>query len=401
MRAFILVATLFFSFFIYGLFLTQFHPSVLVDELQLKNPSGFYDYRGQIDVHTTISQGSGSPSEVIRAAQESGNDFLILTDVNDFTQNYSAEGYHQRTLTLVAGQYNYVDSQLIFFDVYHNSPIDSFGKAQVILADQLSQKSSEAKKDLLILAHPFKHGSAWNGPTPSGLDGFELLNLKVVWQKAWQQSKLSFLWSILIYPFNSQLSLLRLYEDPKEELEFWDSNLKRRKFTAIAGADATARTGSIGDFSLKFPSYQVSFGLFSNHVLLNSELTGNFDGDRKKILTALKKAQFYMSFDALANPKGFNTFMEDHEHTYAMGADVHLSPHLTLKTHLPQKPIVDFEVTIMRDGVAIRTFNSQDSKFEITSKGVYKVVVRVIPTFPLPDGKRWLTWIYSNPFYVN
>ncbi len=401
MRAFIFVATMFFAFFVYGLYLTQFHPSVLTDELQPKNPSGFYDYRGQVDVHTTISQGSGSPGEVIRAAQESGNDFLILSDINDFTQNYSAEGYHQRTLTLVAGQYNYVDTHLIFFDVLHASPIDSYGKAQVILADQLSQKSSEAKKDILILAHPFKQGYAWSGPIPSGLDGFELLNLKVIWQKAWQKSKLSFIWSVLTYPFNSQLALLRIYEDPKEENEFWDSILRKRKFIGFAGADATARTGSIGNFSLKFPSYLVSFGLLSNHVLLNSELTGNFDGDRRKIVSALRKSQFYMSFDTLANPKGFNSYLEDGDHILPIGSELHFAPHIYLNTHLPQKPIVDFEVTIIRDGIAIRTFNSQESRFEIPSKGVYKVVVRVIPTFPLPDGKRWLTWIYTNPFYVN
>lgn len=401
MRRFVFLATLFFTFFIYGLYLTQFHLSVLTEELQPKNPIGFYDYRGQVNVHTTISQGSGSPSAVIQAAQESGNDFLVLTDINDFTQNYSADGYHQRTLTLVAGQFNYVDSHLIFFDVFHRSPIDSFGKAQVILADQLSQKSSETKKDLLILAHPFKHGYAWSGPLPSGLDGFELLNLKVIWQKAWQQSKLSFLWSAFTYPFNSQLALLRLYEDPREEIEFWDSTLGHRKFVGFAGTDATAKTSSIGDFSFKFPSYQVSFGLLSNHVLLNSELTGNFNGDRKKIISALKRAQFYMSFDTLANPKGFNSYIEDQDHIYPMGSELRFAPHLFLKTRLPQKPIVDFEVTIIRDGTIIRTFNSQESKFEIPSKGVYRVVVRVIPTFPLPDGKRWLTWIYTNPFYVN
>ncbi len=402
MRRFIFLATLFFVFFIYGLFLTQYHPNVLTEELQPKNAPGVYDYRGQIDVQTTIGQGTGSPSEVIGAAQEAGNDFLILTDINDFTQNFSAEGYHQQTLTLVGGQYNYVDSHLIFFDVLHRMPIDSFGRAQVILADQLSQKTSEASKALLILAHPFKQGYAWSGPIPSGLDGFELLNLKVIWQKAWQNSKISFLWSLVTYPFNSQLAMLRLYEDPKEEIDFWDATLRSgHKFTGFAGADATARTGSIGDFSLKFPSYQVSFGLLSNHVLLTSELTGNFDGDRKKIMQALKRSQFYMSFDILANPKGFNSYVESQEQTFALGSDIRFAPHLVLHTHLPQKPTVDFEVTIIRDGVAVKTFNIQDSKFEIPSKGVYKVVVRVIPTFPLPDGKKWLTWIYTNPFYVN
>ena len=118
-------------------------------------------------------------------------------------------------------------------------------------------------------------------------------------------------------------------------------------------------------------------------------------------MQALKHSQFYMSFDILANPKGFNSYVQSGEQTFALGSDIRFAPHLLLHTHLSQKPTVDFEVTIIRDGVAIKTFNIQDSKFEIPSKGVYKVVVRVIPTFPLPDGKKWLTWIYTNPFYVN
>ncbi len=32
--------------------------------------------------------------------------------------------------------------------------------------------------------------------------------------------------------------------------------------------------------------------------------------------------------------------------------------------------------------------------------GVYRVIARVFPTLTLPDGQRWITWIYSNPFYV-
>jgi hypothetical protein len=46
------------------------------------------------------------------------------------------------------------------------------------------------------------------------------------------------------------------------------------------------------------------------------------------------------------------------------------------------------------------TSNSQVTQYYLNSPGVYRVLVRVIPTLPLPDGKKWIPWIYTNMFYV-
>ena len=276
MRKILTASVIFFLLFFYGLILSQIRVSVFNDELEPKNSSGFFDYRGVTNVHTDRSDGSGTPTSIIHEAQEAGLDFLYFTDINVFDNDKATaipEGYHRKLLVGAAAEYSYLDSRILTYDRNRRHSIDSIGQAQVLLADLLSQSGADTQPDLLILAHPSKPGFSWTGPYPSGLDGIEILNLKSVWQSAWTSSKISFFWSALVYPFNPQLALLRLYDDPTPELELWDQLSATHNTVGMEGADATAKTGSGGSFYLKFPSYQTSFSLASNHVLLRSELT--------------------------------------------------------------------------------------------------------------------------------
>jgi hypothetical protein len=150
-----------------------------------------------------------------------------------------------------------------------------------------------------------------------------------------------------------------------------------------------------------FPSYTTLFGLVTNHVLLNSELTGQASSDRAKIMAALRQGQFYMSLDTLANPKGFNSFMTTKNgHVISMGSDVEMEDSLELTVDLPHTPTVPFEIIIYRNGERILSASSRTTKLPIRSPGVYRVAVRVNPTLPLPDGRKWIPWIFTNPFYV-
>lgn len=399
-RKLLIISFIFFFFFSYGVFLIQWHVGVVPEELEPANYPGFYDYRGASNVHTTRSVGSGTPMEVIAAAQESGLDFLFLTDINTFDTDPVPEGYHRKLLVMSGAEYSYLDSRLLTYDIQRRHQLDSLGQAQTLLADLLSQSGKDADQDLIVLAHPSKPGYSWNGPYPSGLDGIEVINLKSVWQHAWNKSKISFFWSVLVYPFNSQLALLRLYEEPQEELALWDQLSASRHTIGMAGSDATAKTGPIGNFSLRFPSYQTSFGLLSNHVLLRSELTGEAESDRKKILSALTNGQFYMSLDLFGNPKGFAAFIQDDEKIYPMGSRVKWKPGMKMTVRIPRKPRVPFEAAFLKDGQHIMSSNSVETEYELHGKGVYRVVIRVFPILTLPDGQRWMTWIYSNPFYV-
>jgi hypothetical protein len=432
-RKILIASALFFLIFFYGLVLSQTRVSIIADELEPKNAPGFYDYRGVTNVHTDRNLGSGSAIDVIKAAQESNLDWLFITDLNQYTggtpksETISDSGetsaemtlptessreptapfitipdsYHRKTLVLSGDEYSYLDSRLLLFNIAKQPQFETMGQSQLFLADLLSQNATTPRDDLIILAHPLKPGFSWNGPYPSGLDGIEILNLKSAWRKAWDTNKVSFFWSAFVYPFNSDLALMRLYEEPQEELDLWDQLSHSRHTIGMAGAEATAKTGSVGDISWKFPSYQTSFSLLSNHVLLRTELTGEADGDRKKILTGLTKGEFYVSLDVLGNPKGFTAFAQSNDHTYQMGSRFKHAKGSTLVVHLPSEPSVPFEAALIKDGQHIDSRNSVDSKFEIKGPGVYRIIVRVFVGFTLPDGNRWVTWIYTNPFYID
>ncbi len=400
MRKVVIGSGIFFALFSYGLFLAHYDVRVVAEDFKSNNPSEFYDYRGFTNVHSSVNLGTGSYQDVIQAAQEKGADFLFFTDLNVFGEEPTIEGYHGKLLVLKGASYSYLDSRLITYDLLGSHRIETLGQAQILFADLLSRDGSDAADDLLVLAHPFKPGFEWNGPYPAGLDGIEVINLKSIWQMAWAKEKLSFFWSVLVYPFNADLAWLRLYQEPRREMGLWDQLNGKQKTIGFAGTDATARTGGIGNFHLRFPSYHVLFSLLSNHVLLKSELTGDPDGDRRKIMDAFNEGQFYMSIDLLGDPKGFAAYIVEGEKVYQMGSQLKFREGLQLRVRLGQKPKVDFETVIYKDGERVASSNSVETEYIIHEPGVYRATVRVIPLLPLPDGKRWITWLYTNSFYV-
>ena len=401
MKVWIWLSVLLISYFIYGFYISRYDLSVIPKQLRKENPTGFYDYNGVINVHTDLSIGSSLPLDVITAAKAAKLDFLILTDLNTFNPTNPLEGYHGNTLVFVGNKISYLDSRLMYYSLKQDSLGSNLGEAQVKMADFLSQKEGANQDSLVILAHPYKVGFTWSGEIPSGLDGFEILNIKSLSNRAWEISKVSTLWSLLIYPFNNRLALIRLFSEPTEELAMLDKLSQQRSIIGFAGAEASARAIPLANYLIKFPSYQKSFELFTNHLLLKSELTGHTASDRQKIFSALKAGQFYLSFDEIGDPKGFNAFIEEKGQIFPMGSKLKFNKNLILKVRIPVEPLEFFEVVVYRNGVRYDTFNSSEADITLKEPGSYRVQVRVSPYLPLPDAKKWITWIYTNPFIVN
>ncbi len=385
----------------YGLFISQYNIGIIDNDLNLKNPEGYYDYRGVTHSHSNLSTGSAPQNEVIESAQKAGLDFLFLTELNYLGEETRLEGYFEKLLVLQSNEYSYLDSHVLYYDHHSTSPYKGLGEVQVFLADLLSKKQSESAPGFSVLAHPFKEGYSWTREMPEGLEGVEIINLKSIWQNSWNESKISFLWSVFVYPFNPQLALIRLYLEPAREIALWDKLNEKKKVHAFLGNDSTARLASIGETYFKFPSYEDSFAIASNHVLLTSELTGDFNSDRDKIMRALRNGNFYLCLDLLGNPKGFFAEINSASRNYLPGSSITLAEARTLTIKLPKAPSVPYEIRIIKDGQLLQTYNVPEVSYAITTKGVYRVVVRVIPTFPLPDGKKWIPWIHTNAFYVN
>lgn len=402
MKKFFILIGLIFLYVVYGVYLANYDVRILPEELVAEPPRGFFDYRGVTNVHTKLSSGSGNMSEVVAAAQNSDLDFLSVTDLNLFDRPTALAGYHSHLLVMLDGEFSYLNSRLLNLGASTTKHLQGVGRSQVLFADLLSQNERESDVGLFVLAHPMKPRYKWTGEYPTGLDGIEIINLKTVWQEAWAKNKFSFFVSLFILPFNEKLALLRLFEAPDEELHLWDELSQKRRILGLAGADAEAKLMVGDDHSfLRFPSYETLFSIVRNHVLLKSELTGNATSDVEKIAQGLRQGQVYMSLDILGNPKGFNAVIRSKTgQVFPMGSQIKWQEGLVLEVSLPQKPNVPFDSVIYRNGERMLTSNSQITQYFINGPGVFRVMVRVIPTLPLPDGKKWIPWIYTNPFYI-
>lgn len=388
MKKFILPTVAIFFYIIYGVYLAQYNVAILPEDLKADNPRGFLDYKGITNVRPN------DLNEVIASAQGAGLDFLSITDLNVFDKPTSLAGYHGNLLVAMDGEYSYLNSRLLNIGATTSRHLQGVGRSQVLFADLLTQTHRDPDLGILVLSRPMNPRYRWNGEYPPGLDGLEVINLKDVWQEAWTHQRWSFLWSLVVYPFNERLSLLRLFETPEEATSLWDELAEKRRMIAIAGAGAEGK--------MRFPTYETLFSLVSDHVLLRSEFTGNTSSDLEKLSTAIRQGQFYLSLDILGNPKGFNALVRTKSGTiYPMGSDVKFEEGLTLEVTLPQKPKVPFDTVIYRNGEKMMTSNSQVTQYYVNGPGVYRVLVRVIPTLPLPDGKKWIPWIYTNDFYVS
>lgn len=392
---------LIFIYLFYGILISAYDFQAVPKDLSPRQPEHFYDYAGVLNVHTSQSTGSGSFDSVIQQAQAADLDFIILTDLNNFDKQKELEGYYGRLLVFVGGEYNYLDSRLLNFDASQTDQLMGRGRAQMVFAELLSRENISSDYGYFILAHPLKPGYGWRGEYPVGLSGIEVFNLKSIWQWSWMNDRAAFIGNLLVYPFNPNLAVVRIFaESSRAELALWDQLNQRRRTVGFAGADAEARVRLFGrPFDL--PSYRALFSIMRNHVLVAGELTGSSTSDKRKIADALKNGQFYMSLDLLGDPKGFSSYAKDKNgKILPLGSVVKYASGLELIADLPNRPSVPFETIIYKNGEKVLTSTSALTSFALHGPGSYRTVVRLKITLPPPGGRIWVPWIFTNPIHI-
>lgn len=399
MRKFVVLTTLISTYFLFGYWLSSISVEVTTNPFQgSTRPSYFFDYRGSIHSHSNLSSGSGSPEDIIDEASQAGLDFLLLTDMNIFNHAWSLNGYHNELLVGIMGEYDYLESRLLLFNRDQDQNFETMGSVQTAFTDYLSQDPSP--EHFLVLSHPNLPGYKWQSEIPAGLTGMEIYNFKSLWQAATQKSKFSILWSLFIYPFNSDIAILRLFEFPRTEVEKWDQILQTRQFHGFLGHDATAKVVPFAGNYLKLPSYKTLFSFASNHILLRSELTGNSFTDRSKLMTALFNGHFYMSLDILGNPKGFYAEIRQDGRRFLFGDTLKIDDQTILQIQLPLEIRSQTTISLYKDGSLYRETKSKSLQEAIKEPGNYRIIVWADVQLPFPDHHKKVPWITTNVFKV-
>ena len=354
-------------------------PAVLV---QADLPDQFTRVTGVVHVHTTHSDGSGSPEEVEAAAASAELDFVIVTDHNSLAAK-PREGYSDTgVLTIVGTEISNRQGHLLAVGL--SPPLYRFSGHVRDAMDDLADFDS-----LAFAAHPEspRQDLRWTDWNLAGDWGLEILNGDSQWRAA---GFAELLWALARYPLNRDYALLRLLQRPAA-IERWDAILARRHATAIAGTDAhgTLRPASSFPVALPLPTYEAVFRIAQNHVLLDGPLTGNATEDIQALLLALNRGRSYIGISALAPSDGFFFVAERDGQSWTMGDIVPAGEPLHMRAGgaLPARALV----TLRHDGHVIAS-SEGTLDVPIIDPGVYRVEAE-LPGWDLP-------WIVSNPIYV-
>jgi hypothetical protein len=332
---------------------------------------------GVVHVHTTFSDGGGTPAELVAAARAAGLQFVVITDHNNLDAK-PFEGFHDGVLFIVGTEVSTASGHILGLGI----PDPAF---------RFSGDAGEALDDIRTLggfafaAHPLSpreefRFTAWDLPGPWGL---EILNGDSEWRESgWRR----LLWTGVSYALNRRYALLQDMSPPRATLQRWDALLSKRDAPGLAGADAHGRV-TLGKFSLPFPSYEAVFRLAQDHVLLDGPLPGDAGAAARVVLEALRKGRFYVGLDALAPAGDFFFEATGGGRRWTMGETAPVGVALEAGGRLPSGA----RVMLFRNGEAMAR-GTERVRLAAAGEGVYRVEVA-------PPG--WDTpWVLSNAIAV-
>ena len=347
-----------------------------------------------LHMHTTYSDGTGSHTDIARAALQSGLDAVIVTDHNVYVRE--VEGYRQenkRRLLLIIGEevHNQArlpqKSHLLVFGA--GQEMATFAPDPQRLIDQVHHVGG-----LSFIAHPVdpplplfgEDDISWEDWNVRGFTGLELWNGFSEIKRAIRSPL-----HALFYAFFPQFYPIGPLP---ETVRRWDDLLvsRRERIVAVGGSDAHALAMRLGPLRKKVFPYSYHFHAVNTHLIVDDIPQGeDFNSDREIVLNALRKGHAFIGYDLPTPTRGFRFTAQGRDQIASMGDEIPIGSGLTFQIRLPLRT----ECRLIRDGLVIKTWTGQDFCTHITNQsGIYRVECDI----EYLGRKR--SWILSNPIYV-
>lgn len=352
---------------------------------------------GILHVHTTRSDGRGTPDQIAAAAARAGLSFVVFTDHGDGTRVPDPPAYRSGVLCLDGVEISTTGGHYVALDMAP-APYPLGGDARDVIEDV------RRLGGFGIVAHPDSPKAAlqwreWTAP----FDAMEWLNPDTSWRqyslRAGWRSKVSLAGALLHYPVRPAETIGELLGGPGE-LYRWDILTKRRRVVALAGVDAHAklalRNTDPGDnrFTLPIPGYEATFRTLSVHVATEKPLVRDAERDAAMLVRALRAGHAYAAIDAFATPASFEFSATNDLGTVHEGDELGASGPVTLKLRSNAPP--GFSTVIIKDGAVLTTTDQRVLSFEAPpDPAVYRVEILAAPA-----GGQRVRWLVSNPIYV-
>ena len=345
-------------------------------------------YSGAIHVHSTYSDGGGTVADIVRAGQDTGLDFLILTDHDTLQPRYDGhQGYHDGLLLLVGEEVNTSAGHLLALGVGRD--VDQDGPLGLpALIDEISEAGGVS-----IAAHPTGR-RPWTDWTVEKMDGLELLNANSDWR---DDGVLELLRAVVFLPFMPEGVFNSLIDRPDEAIRLWMHRAQRQPVTVIGSLDAHERIPLWGEHHLSFPTYERMFGLIRTYVITGMELTGDAGVDEGILLNAIRRGSCYVVLEGYEPAPGFSFEFTTGPEIKSMGSNVAFQDGGRLHVTAPSSGPV--RIRLYRNEAPLLETEGHELFAEVPGPGVYHTEVYQLRS-TLLRGERQRLWIISNAIRV-
>jgi hypothetical protein len=361
-------------------------------QARLMQRSLTYEYAGNLHAHTVYSDGHGTHEDIASAAMRAGLDFIVVTDHNVWVQGLDGYRYHgDRRVLLLTGEEIHDQvrepqkNHILVFEAHRE--LAGLAKEPQRLVDGVKQAGG-----LAFIAHPFElaapaiHEPAldWVDWQVEGLTGIEIWNTMSEFK-----GHLTSGMAALFYAYFPDFSTYRPF--PKS-LAIWDRMLASGvRVVGLGGADAHATPVRAGIFRRVVFPYEYLFRAVNTHILTDEPLTGDAEGDRRRLFHHIRQGHCFVGNDLAAPSRGFS-FTGNGEHGMVVQGDtIKARLGITLQISLPARA----DVRLLRNGQLLKRWSGVDSAVKtVVDPGTYRVEAY------RPFKGRLRGWIYSNPIYV-
>lgn len=346
-----------------------------------------YTYPGNIHVHSSYSDGSGSIEDIAVDAAAAKLSYVIISD-HETLGALSEESIRHGVVLLVGVEINRLHSHYLALDLTKPIPSNSEDPQQVI--DQVREAGG-----LGFIAHPFEKGSRylekgkaypWKVWPVFRFEGMEIWNFT----SHWRGRHRSLLKTLYWFFFDRKGAM---DAPPRECLRLWDCyNIHKDKVIGIGSSDAHAFPYNLGLIKVKVFTYRYIFNTINTYIVLEDELSQNFELAKQQIIGALRDGCCYVSYDSLHSGRNCGFYAQSGSDIIQMGGEI--SGKRNVRLHI-KSPARRSQIRLIRDGKLFKVCDGSQAEFNVAEPGVYRAEV-----FYRPFLRRPRPWIYTNPIYL-
>jgi hypothetical protein len=357
-------------------------PAPLVSKALTIGP--LYRLSGAVHIHTNLSDGRGTPSEVLEAGRRSGADFLVITDHNRVDPEVfdRLPGRPGDPLVIVGSEVSTEAGHVLAIGI--RPPGFRFSGTLREVLDDIRYLGGCA-----FAAHPTspRGETRFTREDEPGAWGIEVVNGDTAWREA---SPLALSLAAWTYPANPAFALARTLRTFDSERALWDRVLSRRFAPAVGGTDAHGRIPVTRTLSLPVPSYEALFGLVRTVVQLAEPLPSNRGQARNAITRAVCDGSSVVAIPSMADPKGFSFVARGPDNVVAgPGSTVVFGPGITLTVGgaMPEGATVR-----LVEGGKVVASGPSPLEFKVDAPGVFRAEAYT--------AGAATPWILANPISV-